>query len=89
LATKNGRRHRTGTLELIVAAVEQRPPFTRLRGIESYPDVPFVDEDGETLRNARASIPLRCRPQDRAPTNCSGGCVTPPPGTSGSCSICF
>jgi hypothetical protein len=57
LATKNGRRHRTGTLELIIAAVEPRPPVTRLHGIESYPDVPFVDDDGDTLRSARTSDP--------------------------------
>jgi hypothetical protein len=37
LSTKNGRRHRTGTLELIVAAVEPRPPFTRCTASRAIP----------------------------------------------------
>jgi hypothetical protein len=57
LRTKNGRRHRTGTLEVVVPPTEQRPPFTRLQGIESYPDIPFVDEEGQLVREARTSDP--------------------------------
>lgn len=57
LRTKNaGRRHRTGVLNLVVRGADQRPPFTRLRGIERYPDVPFVD-NGEIVREARTSDP--------------------------------
>ena len=33
------------------------PPVTRLHGIESYPGVPFVDEDGQVMRKARTSDP--------------------------------
>jgi hypothetical protein len=57
LRTKNGRHHRTGALELLVAPAQPRPPFTRLSAIESYPDVPFVDEDGEVVAEARTSDP--------------------------------
>lgn len=57
LRTKNGHHHRTGSLELVVPPVEQHLPFARLQGIESYPDVPFVDEDGQVIRVARTSDP--------------------------------
>jgi hypothetical protein len=57
LRTKNGRHHRTGALELVVAPARHRPPFTRLHGIASYPDVPFVDEDGEVVGEARTGDP--------------------------------
>jgi len=66
LRAKNGRRHCTGTLELVVPVAEQRQPFTRLHGIQSYPDVPFIDEDGQVVREPRTSEP---------PTE-------PPPGSS-------
>jgi len=57
LRTKNRRRHCTGKLELIVRGAAERSPFTRLEGIQRYPDVPFVDEDGEVLVAARTSDP--------------------------------
>jgi len=57
LRTKNGRRHRTDTIEVIAPPVGQRRPlFTRLHGIESYPDVPFI-YDGQVVREARTSDP--------------------------------
>jgi hypothetical protein len=57
LRTKNGRRHCRGTLELVVPPAEERPPFTRLHGIKSYPDVPFVDDDAQVVCEARTSDP--------------------------------
>ena len=57
LRTKNGRRHRRGTLEVVVPVAEPRPPFARLHGLETYPDVPFFDDDGEVVREARTSDP--------------------------------
>jgi hypothetical protein len=55
--TKNGRRHCAGALELDVPSTPGRRSLTRLHGIESFPDVPFVDEEGEVLRDARTSDP--------------------------------
>lgn len=57
LRTKNGLRHRDGTIDLVFPTTEQHPPLTRLHGIESFPDVPFVDEDGQVVREARTSDP--------------------------------
>jgi hypothetical protein len=60
--TKNGRRHCAGTLELVVPATPGRPVLTRLHGIESFPDVPFVDEEGNVVREARTSDPATTPP---------------------------
>jgi hypothetical protein len=57
LYARNGRRHCTGTLELTVPPTPERRPFKKLHGIETYPDVPFVDGDGEVVRAARAEDP--------------------------------
>jgi len=62
LYAKNGRRHCTGTLELVMPTAPERPAFTRLRGIESFPDLPF--DDGEVVREARTDDPPT-RPPDR------------------------
>jgi hypothetical protein len=42
----------------------ERPAFKRLRGIESFPDLPFVDDDGEVVREARTDDPPT-RPPER------------------------
>jgi len=59
LRTKNGRRHRSGRLELIVPGNVERPPFKRLKGILEFPDVPLVaDGDGvEQVTTARTVDP--------------------------------
>jgi hypothetical protein len=63
LRARNGRRHCTGELVLVVAPNPMRPPFTRLHGVECFPDVPFVDDDGEVTREARAEDPPTLPPQ--------------------------
>jgi hypothetical protein len=55
--TRNGRRHCTGSLGLVVPPGVERPAFTRLEGVTRYPDVPFVDEDAEVVTAARISDP--------------------------------
>jgi hypothetical protein len=57
LYVKNGRRHCSGALELVVPRTPERPAFRRLHGIESFPDVPFIDEDGKVVREPRTEDP--------------------------------
>jgi hypothetical protein len=65
LRTKNGRRHATDSFDVVASAAEPRLPFTRLHGIEAFPDAPFVDGDGEVVKEARTTDPPREPP---APT---------------------
>lgn len=45
----------------------ERPAFTKLHGIESFPDLPFIDNDGEVVRAARTDDPpIRGRPRATA-----------------------
>jgi hypothetical protein len=62
LRTKNGRRHSVGTLELTIPEPGERAAFARLYGIERYPDVPFINQDGEVLVAARSADPPTSRP---------------------------
>lgn len=55
--TKSARKAASGTITLEVPPDPLRPAFGRLHGITSYPDVPFVDEDGEVLKHVRVSDP--------------------------------
>ena len=54
---KNSRRHCTGTIRLIVPPTPARPAFGTMQAILRYPDVPFVDETGETVVDARTEDP--------------------------------
>jgi hypothetical protein len=55
--TKSARKAASGTITLEVPPDPLRPAFGRLHGITSYPDVPFVDEDGEVVKHVRVSDP--------------------------------
>lgn len=56
--TKSARRAAEGTITLIVPPSQpDRPPFGRLHGIVSYPDVPIVDHDGEVVHPPRVVDP--------------------------------
>ena len=63
LYSKSSGRPARGTLVIVMPDDgRDRPPFGRLAGITSYPDVPIVDEDGEIAHDARTSDPP-ARPQ--------------------------
>jgi hypothetical protein len=55
--TKSARKAASGTITLEVPPDSPRPAFGRLHGITSYPDVPFVDADGEIVKEVRDSDP--------------------------------
>jgi hypothetical protein len=56
--TKSARRAAEGTITLVVPPSQpDRPPFGRLHGIVSYPDVPIVDHDGGTVHPLRVVDP--------------------------------
>jgi hypothetical protein len=57
LHSKSARRTARGTVVLAVPEPETRPPFGRLEGITSYPNVPILDVDGEVVHDVRASDP--------------------------------
>ncbi len=56
--TTNSRQHCEGTLTLVVAPPPAaRPAFGTIEAIERFPDVPFVDDDGEVTLPARTDDP--------------------------------
>jgi len=55
--TKSAHRAASGMITLEIPPDPPRPAFGRLHGITSYPDVPFVDEDGEIVKHVRDSDP--------------------------------
>jgi hypothetical protein len=57
LRTRNGRRHRSGELRLVLPEAPDRPAITRLEGIRRFPDVSLMDEDGNLVAAARTSDP--------------------------------
>lgn len=59
---KNCRRPVTGSFSLMVPGPTRRPAFTRLHGIESFPDAPFVDENQTVMRTARTTDPSTSPP---------------------------
>jgi len=71
LFAKNSRRHRSGTLTLVVPQPAERPAFRRLHGITSFPDVPLVDDNGDVVRELRADDPP-ISPPPRPTTTGSG-----------------
>lgn len=74
LFIKNARRPVAGSLSLLVHDGDSgRPPFRRLNGVERYPDVPFVDEDGDEVHPARTTDPPTSPPQASADTDALAG----------------
>jgi hypothetical protein len=56
--TKSARRASEGTITLVVPPDQpDRPPFGRLHGVVSYPDVPIVDHDGDVVHTVRVADP--------------------------------
>jgi hypothetical protein len=55
--TKSARKAATGAITLEVPEDPPRPAFGRLAGITGYPDVPLVDEDGQTRFALRSENP--------------------------------
>lgn len=69
--TKSARKAASGTITLELPSDPQRPAFGRLHGITSYPDVPFINDDGEVVREVRDSDP----PPDPEPSSDAEGDV--------------
>jgi hypothetical protein len=62
LYSKSGSRPAYGTIVRAVPDEADRPPFGRLAGITSFPDVPILDEDHEIVHDMRVRDPP-ARPQ--------------------------
>jgi hypothetical protein len=75
LLAKNSRRHVSGTLALLVSEAESRPAFRRLQGIKAFPDVAFVNDDGDVVQEPRTEDPPIAPPQPSAVTGSTGDAV--------------
>lgn len=72
LLAKNSRRHTTGTLVLLVPDPASRPPFKRLHGITTFPDVAVVNDDGEVVHAGRTGDPPTSPPDMSAVPDATG-----------------